>query len=110
VLLVTGGTLVVRHSGVNDVQFAWDGPQSQDTFFAAAFFADCEHELKEITAGLRLCLIYNLVRTTVGLPPNMLDATLSSSSGKKVHDAVTAWQADTGVDVPGKLIVKLDHE
>ncbi len=26
----------------------------------AAFYADCEHEVKPISSGYRLCLVYNL--------------------------------------------------
>ena len=31
-------------------------------FFAAAFYADCEHELFPVRGGMRLVLLYNLVR------------------------------------------------
>ena len=35
---------------------------SGEYFFAAAFYADCEHELFPVKGGLRLALLYNLVR------------------------------------------------
>lgn len=28
-----------------------------------AFFADCEHEIKPVTSGYRICLVYNLINT-----------------------------------------------
>ena len=31
-------------------------------FYAAAFYADCEHELFPVKGGMRLVLLYNLVR------------------------------------------------
>lgn len=31
-----------------------------------AFFADCEHEIKPVTAGYRICLVYNLLQTNAG--------------------------------------------
>jgi len=40
--------------------------KSQDGFFATAFFADCEHELKPVTKGFRLALIYNLIMKQEG--------------------------------------------
>ncbi|MEW7280738.1 hypothetical protein ABW636_19280 [Aquimarina sp. 2201CG1-2-11] len=32
-----------------------------------AFFADCEHEIKPVTSGYRICLVYNLVNTNSNL-------------------------------------------
>jgi len=34
----------------------------------AAFFADCEHEIKPVTSGYRICLVYNLVNTNSSSP------------------------------------------
>ena len=34
---------------------------SIDNFYATAFYADCEHELKTVVKGWRLCLVYNLI-------------------------------------------------
>ena len=55
----TGGELVVEHKGQKKIIDYSD--ESQDGFFVTAFYADCEHELKPLTSGYRLCLVYNLV-------------------------------------------------
>jgi hypothetical protein len=53
-----GGELIIRH-GTREVSVNLSSPDvSQLTF--AAFYADCEHEVKPITHGSRVCLTYNL--------------------------------------------------
>ena len=37
-------------------------------FFAAAFYADCEHELLPLKSGMRVVLLYNLVRKGKKMP------------------------------------------
>ena len=65
----TGGGLVVHHGGIA-TKHDWSA-RSDDGFFATAFFADCEHELLEVTSGYRLCLVYNLVlRKSTGILPS----------------------------------------
>lgn len=54
----TGGELIVRHNGEEKtIQLNVDEP-SELAF--AAFYADCEHEIKEVRSGYRLSLVYNL--------------------------------------------------
>jgi len=53
-----GGELVVWHEGREEVVDF--GPQSQFQTQFAAFYADCEHEIRPLTRGYRLSLIYNL--------------------------------------------------
>ncbi len=70
------GTLVVglpsSHSG-GALHIRFDGREECIDFSAAAsnyqipyvaFFADCDHEIKPITSGYRICLVYNLVYTS----------------------------------------------
>jgi predicted 2-oxoglutarate/Fe(II)-dependent dioxygenase YbiX len=53
-----GGELVVRHEGREaTVDFS---PKSQFQTQFAAFYADCEHEIRPVTSGFRLALVYNL--------------------------------------------------
>jgi hypothetical protein len=59
-----GGELVVRHGG-REVVLALKGEDLSQVFYAA-FYADCIHELRPVTNGYRLCLIYNLVRRGKG--------------------------------------------
>jgi hypothetical protein len=73
----TGGELVVEHKGQKKTIDYSD--ESQDGFFVTAFYADCEHELKPVTSGYRLCLVYNLV-----VPPTT--TTSSSSTGTSFEE------------------------
>ena len=57
--LYKGGELEIQHGGVKKI--IDHSAKSQDGFFATAFFADCEHELKPVTEGFRVVLVYNLV-------------------------------------------------
>jgi hypothetical protein len=48
----------VRHEG-REVNFEWD-QRSADTIQWAAFYSDCEHEIKTVNQGDRITLTYNL--------------------------------------------------
>ncbi len=55
-----GGALAVRHNGE---EIVWETERDSNTqIHYCAFYADCEHELKPVTSGWRLVLVYNLVR------------------------------------------------
>ncbi|KAL4429213.1 hypothetical protein ABPG77_010192 [Micractinium sp. CCAP 211/92] len=109
-----GGRLLVRHGGQQQAFFAGRGvpgaqPQPKPCRCSwAAFFADCEHEVQALTAGHRICLIYNLLH--VGEKPSPaapdmsgLDATLGA-----LRSALAAWQADG--KGPQKLCYVLEHQ
>lgn len=55
-----GGELAIRHSGREAVVDLSGTEVSELTF--AAFYADCEHEVRPVTEGYRVCLIYNLIQ------------------------------------------------
>ncbi len=55
-----GGELVVRHAGREIVADLSGGDVSEVAF--AAFYADCEHEVRPIVEGNRVCLVFNLVQ------------------------------------------------
>ncbi len=55
-----GGELVVRHSG-REVTLDLAGAEVSEVRFAA-FYADCEHEIRAITEGHRVALVYNLIQ------------------------------------------------
>ncbi|KAJ4299289.1 hypothetical protein N0V90_004533 [Kalmusia sp. IMI 367209] len=58
-----GGELIVRHAD-QSVTFNWGasnaGEKNQSAIQWAAFYSDCEHEVKEVTEGYRVTLTYNL--------------------------------------------------
>lgn len=56
-----GGELLVRFNGTtHTIDFSQPANDYQLSF--AAFYADCEHEIKPIHSGHRVCLVYNLVQ------------------------------------------------
>jgi 2OG-Fe(II) oxygenase superfamily len=60
-----GGSLVVRH-GVVEQTLRFEKAASGQAPSYAAFYADCEHEVKSVYGGVRLCLAYNLVLKPAG--------------------------------------------
>ncbi|HEV7402637.1 MAG TPA: 2OG-Fe(II) oxygenase [Chthoniobacteraceae bacterium] len=55
-----GGELVIRHAG-REVTVDLSRAEFSELAFAA-FYADCEHEVKPIRRGNRVCLVYNLIQ------------------------------------------------
>ncbi len=55
-----GGELVIEFNGKRQ---KIDFNQMGDTYHLpyVSFFADCDHEVKPVTSGYRICLVYNLV-------------------------------------------------
>ena len=66
-----GGELVVRHEGQEQIVDS-SGPESRHQIQFAAFYADCEHEVKPLRSGHRLSLVYDLAlaksRAPLGAP------------------------------------------
>jgi hypothetical protein len=54
-----GGELVIRHAG-REVSVDMSSAEISEVSFAA-FYADCEHEVRPITDGNRVCLVFNLI-------------------------------------------------
>jgi len=99
-----GGTLIVSHDGLaRQVEFGGAGAEFNVQY--AAFYADCQHEIRPLESGYRLCLTYNL--------------TLARSRGKKriaaptygptiaaISELLGDWCAGAAAE---KLAVTLDH-
>lgn len=82
-----GGELVVRHDG-QEQTIAFDGDaRSSFQIQYAAFYADCEHEVKPLRRGHRLCLVYNL--TLAKLKRRALAEKPSSSKAKALSKKVS---------------------
>lgn len=58
----TGGELLIRFDGM-EVSVDFSELAGQYKMPYVAFYADCDHEIKPITSGHRVCLVYNLVQT-----------------------------------------------
>lgn len=105
-----GGELVVRHGGRETVLPLAGEDVSRVSF--GGFYADCVHELRPITAGFRLCLVYNLLLAR-GAPP------VAPDNSREVAEAAAflrTWGAGEPPDdaendggMPEKLVFVLDH-
>ena len=71
----SGGELIVSHGGKEKV-FDFSGMKGCTNFHYAAFYANCQHGLKKVTKGYRLCLIYNLLYTGLGSLPTPIEDSL----------------------------------
>ncbi|EFJ36725.1 hypothetical protein SELMODRAFT_403361 [Selaginella moellendorffii] len=91
----SGGALAVRQ-GRQGCEFDFsDGSSSH--YFSTIFFCDCEHLLKEVTSGLRLCLVFSLVRNNVEfIPAENVPSFVSALP--RVRALFQQWAADTGDD------------
>ena len=57
----TGGEFMVRFDGREEViDFSAAAENFEIPY--VAFYADCEHEIKPVTSGYRVCLVYNLLQ------------------------------------------------
>ena len=97
-----GGELIIRHAGQSQTYSFADSNLYEPSF--AAFYADCRHEVKPITAGYRLCLVYNLAIANRKKQP-----VLSEQMGpiEEIDRAIQAWVQEPG-DKP-ILTYLLDH-
>lgn len=66
----TGGAIAVRHAGV-EREFDMGGGDCSalHDFYHVAFYADCKHEIRQVTDGNRLVAVYSLCWNHSGTPP-----------------------------------------
>jgi predicted 2-oxoglutarate/Fe(II)-dependent dioxygenase YbiX len=106
-----GGELIVRHEG-QESTVHFGGPDSRFQTQFAAFYADCEHEIRPVTEGFRLALVYNL---TLAKSKRTIRAPRSSEHVAAIAEILRDWAAchpagDDQKYSPSKLAVLLDHE
>ncbi|GAQ83930.1 hypothetical protein KFL_001690080 [Klebsormidium nitens] len=99
----SGGELIIRHAG-KDVVFD-SSEETLHNVHYSAFFADCEHEIRPVTEGYRLALIYNLIAQNTA---QILAPADNRSAVQNVLDAIQAWGKDA--DGPEKLVMPLEHQ
>jgi hypothetical protein len=78
-----GGQLVVSHAGKSQV-VDFSGKTSSYELQYAAFYADCEHEVRPVTEGYRVCLVYNLAtsgRNKQPVAPEFSDSVEAATKG-----------------------------
>ena len=102
-----GGELLVFHQE-KETNFNFSEPAATRSFYFAAFYADCEHEVRPVTKGYRLCLVYNLIYTGVDKCP------VPANNKEKVSaivSAVKAWNEDVeSGDCPNMMTYMLEHQ
>ncbi len=97
-----GGELVVKHEGQEQViDFGTPERNPFHTHFAA-FYADCEHEVRPLREGHRLCLVYNL---TLAKAKKAIAAPRTADRIDEVANILRSWSATD----PRKLAVPLEH-
>ncbi len=97
------GTLVIglpsKHTG-GELKVSFDNRTQIVDFSAAhntykfpftAFFADCEHEIKPVTSGFRICLVYNLLSTNSNL---QIKSTAFSLQQHKIADILNSSEQE----------------
>ncbi len=101
-----GGELLIRHPGREVTLDLSNAEVSELTF--AAFYADCEHEVKPVAQGSRVCLTYNLIQRRTGKKDKPLTAPLYDS---EVEAAAALLERAFGKPgEPSKLVWLLEHQ
>jgi hypothetical protein len=103
----SGGELIIRHRG-REVCLDLNCSEPADAAFAA-FYADCVHEVRPVTSGYRLALVYNLARKGNAPAPAFPDYEKESAA---IAAMLRRWienknRPDDGS--PEKLIYPLEH-
>ena len=100
-----GGELIVRH---RDREVAVDMSAGEPSELAfAAFYADCTHEIRPVTEGHRLSLVFNLC-VGAGDSDTPRDAPDYSEQVDEIAKRLVEWQhTENGAD---KLVWLLEHE
>jgi len=101
-----GGELVIRHAG-REVTVDLSNPETSELTFAA-FYADCEHAIKPITQGSRVCLTYNLLQRRTGEKNKPITAPLYDSEADRAEAILE--QTFKKSDAPAKLAWLLEHQ
>jgi hypothetical protein len=107
-----GGELVVRHEGREEiVAFS---PESQFHTQFAAFYADCEHEIRPVTAGFRLALVYNLTlekaKRAIRAPTSHEHIDAAARLLRPWSSRKRAAHGSRSASSPSKLAVLLEHQ
>jgi predicted 2-oxoglutarate/Fe(II)-dependent dioxygenase YbiX len=97
-----GGELVVKHAGR---EAAFDlHPEDPSEIGFAGLYADCVHEVRPVTAGFRVTLVYNLRLADRSGP---LKAPDYRTEQERAAEALRNWAS--AEDEPDKLILPLEH-
>ncbi|MEO2016980.1 MAG: 2OG-Fe(II) oxygenase [Fuerstiella sp.] len=110
-----GGELLVTHDG-QTTTIPMTGAASGFEISFAAFYADCRHEVRPVTNGHRLCLVYNvtLVKSKKKVPRSpefsRVTTNIAATLGNWASAQPLSSAADTDKPESRKLALTLDHE
>jgi hypothetical protein len=99
-----GGELIVSHAGQRQ-EITFPGAASGHELSYAAFYADCQHEVRPVRSGFRLILTYNLAlagrrgKTRITAPSY-------GQTAAAIGELLGQWGRTDG---PQKLAVTLEH-
>jgi len=99
----TGGEFIIRFKEQEESILFSDKIDQYEMPYIA-FFSDCEHEVKKVTSGFRVCLAYNLIQLDKTLP-------IKSSSFNDQTNQLTALLNNCSDNFSNKpLAILLDHQ
>jgi predicted 2-oxoglutarate/Fe(II)-dependent dioxygenase YbiX len=101
-----GGELIIRHAGKEQILDLSNTESSELTF--GAFYADCEHEVRPVTQGYRVCLVYNLIQKQAKDTSSDLTAPNYDQIISEVADIFT--KSFTQDNSPAKIAWLLEHQ
>ncbi|MEO8496885.1 MAG: 2OG-Fe(II) oxygenase, partial [Planctomycetota bacterium] len=99
-----GGELIVSHEG-HSHEIVFGGAASGHELSYAAFYADCQHEIRPIRSGHRLCLTYNVTLAT-SRGKQGIAAPAFGSNAAVIGEVLGDWRNNSDVE---KLAVTLEH-
>jgi hypothetical protein len=89
----TGGELVVSFGGVEEIANFSEDPGDYNKIHYAAFYANCDHEVKPLTSGYRICLVYNLIQQKSA---NKIHLTSLETYVEKIAEIFTKQRQNVG--------------
>lgn len=101
----SGGELRIRH-GSREACIDLSATDSSELGFAA-FYADCEHEVRPVEAGHRLCLVFNLLRGAAGDGPPAAAPSYDAEVAQAARLISAAFATD---GAPRKLVWLMEHQ
>jgi predicted 2-oxoglutarate/Fe(II)-dependent dioxygenase YbiX len=99
-----GGQLIVSHAGQSQV-VDFSGRTSNYELRYATFYADCQHEVRPVTDGYRVCLVYNLATSGSKKQPAAPEFRDAIESATKAVEAI--FEEDDQRDM---IVVPLLHQ
>lgn len=99
----TGGDLIVKFEGDTET-INFSEASADNKLCISAFYADCEHEIKPLKSGYRVCLVYNLVQDL------SVKAIQPPSIKTYINDLANALKKQIETDNSKPIIVLLGHQ